>query len=234
MLPDLATIAALIGDPTRASILWALLGGEALPAGELASRAQVTNQTASAHLAKLVQSGLLEVEPIQRHRYYKLKNAEVAQLLESLAIVAPPLRLHKEKDTVAHQSIRAARTCYDHLAGQLGVAITQALLSQELLTLEGEHYQLTPAGQARLAKWQINDGQLRQSRRKFAYPCLDWSERTPHLAGSLGAAIADKCFAMGWLKRLPNTRAIQLTSLGSRELRQALGLDFPYDAASNW
>src|SRR5687767_890361 len=126
--PDVSTIATLMGDPSRAAILFALLGGEALPASELAARAQVTFQTTSAHLAKLVQGGLLEVEQIKRHRYYRLKNAEVAHALEALAVISPPPARVKPHST---DQIRMARTCYDHLAGKLGVALTHALLDDQ-------------------------------------------------------------------------------------------------------
>src|SRR5262245_34681146 len=125
--PDLATIATLIGDPTRATILWALLDGQSLPASELSYRAHVTPQTVSAHLAKLVEGGLLDVTRIGRHRYYRIKNAQVADALESLALLSPSPRIRSQHKSAEYQQLCLARTCYDHLAGKLGVAMTQVL-----------------------------------------------------------------------------------------------------------
>ncbi len=227
--PDLATIAALIGEPTRATILSALLSGEALPASELAYRAHVTPQTASSHLAKLLEGKLLKVTKTGRHRYYSLKNHEVAQILESLQLVAPLPKLRPSRGTNISPALRHARTCYDHLAGKLGVAFTDTLIQQNYLIQEEQDYMLTPKGQAWFESWQIELESLKRQRRKFAYACLDWSERKFHIAGALGAAIADLFFKNGWITRLPQTRAIQITTVGEQVLKQdfAIGLQEP-------
>lgn len=223
--PDLATIAALIGDPTRAAILSALLGGQALPATELADRAHITPQTTSAHLAKLVEGGLLGVTQTGRHRYYRLKNADVARALEALAVIAPPPQVVSRYQPSDSQALRFARTCYDHLAGKLGVAITQSLLEKRFLTLDDQTYHVTEQGTAWFAAWNIDPQHLHKGRRAFARTCLDWSERRDHLAGALGAALATAFFERGWIERLPDTRAVQLTETGRAGLLKELQIE---------
>jgi DNA-binding transcriptional ArsR family regulator len=227
--PELATIAALIGDPTRAAILSALMSGQALPASELAYRAQITPQTTSAHLAKLVEGGLLSMTTAGRHRYYRLKNAEVARALEALAVISPLPKAKSPRETAALRDLHFARTCYDHLAGQLGVAITQALLDKNWLVLVDTDFQVTPAGMDWLASWNIDAQQLRKGRRLFACACLDWSERRYHLAGALGAAIASKLFEEKWAMRVAGNRAVRLTEAGRKRLKHELGLDLMLD-----
>lgn len=223
--PDLSAVAALIGDPTRAAILSALLGGQALPASELAHRAHITAQTTSAHLNKLVDGGLLQVRQTGRHRYYRLKNAEVARALEALAMIAPPALTTKRGDSAEYRELCFARTCYDHLAGKLGVAVTQALVEQGLLTLDEQTYQLTPQGSAWLAARGIDEQELHKGRRHFARTCLDWSERQDHLAGALGAAVANWLFEQGWLKRVSGARAVRLTEAGRTGLKREWGVE---------
>lgn len=218
--PDLSTIAALIGDPTRATMLSALLGGVALPANELAYRAHITAQTASAHLGKLVEGGLLGVERSGRHRYYRLKNAEVARVLESLAAISPPPRIRNRQQSAEYDTLCFARTCYDHLAGKLGVTLTQALLARDLIREHEQSYTLTDAGSAWLARWEIDEAGLCKGRRLFAPTCLDWSERQHHLAGALGAAITVSLFDRGWIARIPGGRAVRLTDDGRRGLQR--------------
>lgn len=233
--PDLSTVAALIGDPARATILSALLGGVALPASELAYRAHITAQTASAHLGKLVEGGLLGVERSGRHRYYRLKNAEVARVLETLAAISPAPHLKTRVQSEEYDTLCFARTCYDHLAGKLGVALTQALLARDLIREGEQAYALTEAGSNWLAGWEIDEAVLRKGRRLFAPTCLDWSERQHHLAGALGAAIALHLFDRGWITRIPGGRAVQLTDDGKRGLRHefAVELDVTRAAAVN-
>lgn len=222
--PDLAAVAALIAEPTRAAILSALLGGEALPASELAYRAQVTPQTASAHLAKLLEGGLVKVTSIGRHRYYSLKNHDVAHVLEAMALVAPLSQPHPPRPTKISPALCGARTCYDHLAGKLGVAFTETLVERGLLVAEDETYTPTPAGLEQFAAWKIDVDALKRKRRKLAYVCLDWSERRFHLAGTLGAAIADVFFTNGWVRRIPQTRALEITTAGAQMLKQDFGI----------
>lgn len=223
--PDLSTIAALIGDQTRAAILSALLGGQALPASELAHRAHITPQTTSAHLTKLMEGGLIEVNQMGRHRYYRLKSAEVARALEALAVISPPPRLKSRHESQEMEALCFARTCYDHLAGKLGVAVTQAMLDQHLLTLNDQTYEVTEKGTKWLDRWNIDQNHLRKGRRAFARTCLDWSERRDHLAGALGAAVASKFFERGWLTRIPGGRSLQLTENGRLGLQQEFMID---------
>lgn len=218
--PDFATVAALIAEPSRAAILSALLSGEALPATELAYRAQVTPQTASSHLAKLLDGNLVSVTTVGRHRYYSLKNHDVAQILETLQTIAPPSKQHVPRASKISPELCHARTCYDHLAGQLGVAVTNALIEKGYLTLEEQNYTLTASGLEWFASQQIDMDSLKKSRRKFAYACLDWSERRFHLAGSLGAALADLFFQSKWIQRMSHTRALKLTPAGEAFLKQ--------------
>lgn len=222
--PDLAVIAQLIGEPARAAMLLALLGGQALPAGELAARAGVSPQTASAHLARLADAGLVRAASSGRHRYYRLGSGEVGAVLESLMTIAPARPVRSLRQSEEAQALRRARTCYDHLAGALGVRLTQQLLARELLVGEEACYHVTASGAAFLAGWAIDLEALRRGRRALARPCLDWSERHDHLAGALGAAIAARLFERGWLRRLRGSRAVHLTGEGQAGLQRELGL----------
>jgi DNA-binding transcriptional ArsR family regulator len=220
--PDLATVATLIGDSARAAMLMALLGGQALPAGELAACAHISPQTASAHLAKLVAGGLLRVTTAGRHRYYQLESPMVGAALEALSAIARPTQVRSLRGSEAAQALRFARTCYDHLAGVVGVAITQGLLDEGVLVADTQSYQVSVAGSSWFAQWGIDLAQLRQARRSFAKPCLDWSERHYHLAGALGAALARSLFERGWLVRIPGIRTVRLTEAGRAGLQQEL------------
>ncbi len=222
--PDLATIASLIGEQTRAFILSALLSGEALPASELAYRAHVTPQTASAHLTKLLGGNLIKVTQTGRHRYYSLRNHEVAQMLEALQLIAPLSKSNVTRKNSISDELCFARTCYDHLAGKLGVAFTQALLEQEYLQQVDENYFLTSKGLKLAEVWQIDIIRLKKKRRKFAYACLDWSERRFHIAGSLGARITEVFFENKWVNRLPHSRSLTITALGEIILKQEFGI----------
>lgn len=222
--PDVSTIAALIGDPTRATMLSALMSGQSLPASELAYRAHITAQTASSHLAKLVDGGLLTMQRTGRHHYYQLKSAEVAHLLEALAVVAPAPRVKSLNESETLKALQTARTCYDHLAGKLGVAVTQALLDQNFVKLDETDYQVTAEGAKWLAAWDIDESQLHKSRRKFACTCLDWSERRYHMAGALGASVAAKFFEKGWVTRVKGTRALRITDSGRKGLKEQFGI----------
>lgn len=224
-LPDLAAVAALIADPSRATMLHALLDGVALPAGELARRARITPQTASTHLDKLVKGGLLTVNASGRHRYYRLSSKQVAQTLEALALIAPAQPVRSLNRSLEMQAICRARTCYDHLAGALGVALTDALVGREILLPHEEVYEVTGSGECWFHAFGIDCSQLQQKRRRFASACLDWSERRPHVAGALGAAIAQRLFALGWIGRVEGSRAVTLSELGRRGLQQELDLE---------
>lgn len=214
--PDLAHVGALIGDPARAAMLSALLGGKALPASDLAHIARITPQTASAHLRKLIDGGLLTVLRHGRHKYFELADARVAHALEALAVVAPERPVATLRESLANQAMRRARTCYSHLAGALGVDLARACFARGFLADHGEVYQLTADG----ADW-LNarlDLQLsaEHGRLRFARPCLDWSERVPHLGGALGVAMTEALFARGWVARIDSTRAVRVTPSGER------------------
>jgi DNA-binding transcriptional ArsR family regulator len=218
---DISEPAALIGDPTRAAFLMALSEEPALSAGELARRADVTRSTASIQLAKLVDGGLLTVEQNGRHRYYSLAGPAIAAAIESLAVIAPRQPARSLKQARIGSDLQAARTCYDHLAGELGVALFDALLEERLLTPELE---ATRSGSRRLGKLGVDLEEAAQGRRPFARRCLDWSERRDHLAGALGAAIANRFFELGWVERTRSSRAVRVTDAGRNGLERELGV----------
>jgi DNA-binding transcriptional ArsR family regulator len=225
--PNIATVAALIGDPARSAILSALAHGRALPAGELAATAGLSPSAASAHLTKLLGGGLLALEREGRHRYYRLAGPGVAAALETLALIAvQPLRTAVVHSQSA-QALRYARSCYDHLAGKLGVDIAVALESRGLIALpgEGKLVNITRAGAAWLdAVFAIDVRRLESGRHGLACRCLDWTERRHHLAGPLGARLFQRCCDLGWLKRMPKSRVVQLTRKGRDGLRVQLGI----------
>jgi len=208
---DIAAPASLMGDATRATFLMALSEGQSLPASELARRARVTPSTASIQLAKLVEGGFLKVKRNGRHRYYGLADANIAAAIESLAVIAPRRPASSLKQARIGSDLQAARTCYDHLAGVLGVTLFESLQRQRLLTAE-----LAPTrrGAKRFGELGIDVVELARRRRPFAKRCLDWTERRHHLAGSLGAALAARCFELGWIERLPASRAVRVTEEG--------------------
>lgn len=226
--PQFATIAALLGDPARANIARALMDGRARTAKELALIAGVTPQTASGHLGKLVASDLLSVIAQGRHRYYRLSSSLVACTIESLMALAGerPLPRHRHNAALTG-ALRCARTCYDHLAGRLGVHIHDHLLARGgLLPADGIHgYQVGEPGRRLLARMGIDTDAVARQRRGFARPCLDWSERVPHLAGGLGAAIAGRCFELGWIAPRQDSRAVSLTAAGRKGLADIFALD---------
>jgi len=218
---EISAPASLMGDATRATFLMALSDGESLPASELARRARVSPSTASIQLAKLVEGGLLTVERNGRHRYYGLADRQVAAAIESLAVIAPRRPASSLRQARVGTELQAARTCYDHLAGTLGVTLFEALQRQRLLTAELEP---TRKGAKRFGELGIDVDELAGRRRPFAKRCLDWTERRDHLAGSLGAALAARCFQLDWLERLPTSRAVRVTENGRRGLGRELGI----------
>jgi DNA-binding transcriptional ArsR family regulator len=222
---DIAPVAALLGDPTRAAIVGVLHDGRALAAGELGRRVGVAPSTASDHLSRLVEGGLLEVEPGGRHRYFRLAGSEVAHAVEALAAISPRRPVRSLREANAASALSEARTCYDHLAGRLGVAVTEALLARDaLVAADGE---FTPGRRAAsvFAALEIDLEAVRASRRPFALRCLDWSERRPHVAGALGAALATRALEASWVERQPSSRALRLTAQGEEALRSTLGVE---------
>lgn len=221
----LASVAELIGEPSRAAILIALLDGRALPAGELALISRVSAQSASAHLSKLVDGGLLSVQSEGRHRYYKIANAEVGHALEALGAISTAPCKTPILRTPEMTELQIARTCYDHLAGRVAVEITKALEASQVLRPRGERdYEIGDKGEAWFAEIGVETDELRHSRRSFARRCLDWTERRPHLAGALGAAFCARLLALGWIVRRPKTRAVRITQRGEREFYKRLGI----------
>jgi DNA-binding transcriptional ArsR family regulator len=218
----LAEVASLLGDPTRAGMLLALWDGRALPAGALARLAQVSASTASEHLSQLVSGGLLSVEPHGRERRYRLAGPAVAQALESLAHVLPPAPAHAP--SAATPALRHARLCYDHLAGRLGVAVSDALIARRVLAWRGDALGITPPGRRWLGRFDIEIGALAGTRRPLVRPCLDWTERREHLGGALGAAIASQLLERDWVRRGRDTRALRITTAGRQGLRRVLGI----------
>ncbi|HTX31129.1 MAG TPA: helix-turn-helix domain-containing protein [Solirubrobacteraceae bacterium] len=221
---DLDTIAQLISGH-RASLLLALMGDRTLTAGELADRAGISAPLASAHLARLLDGGLISVEQQGRHRHYRLSDPHVAEVIEAILTLAPHRRASSLREVNRGRAIREARTCYDHLAGALGVAVTDALTHQRILQPAEGSYELTRAGESRLSELGLDLEAVRGRRRAFARPCLDWTERRPHLAGALGAGLADRLFELGWVERRPHTRALRVTSTGREQLRDQLGVN---------
>jgi len=214
---DLSAVGALLADPARTAILTALLGGVAVPAGELAQVAGVTPSTASIHLARLLEVGWVAVERRGRHRYYRLASARVATVLEQIARVAPPVPVRSLRGRQQTDALRLARSCYDHLAGQVGVALTDALVERDALRVEGSDFALTPAGATFLRERGV-DVPAPTGRRAFARRCLDWSERRDHLAGALGTAVLAAWETQGWVARRERSRALRLTPAGVAQL----------------
>jgi DNA-binding transcriptional ArsR family regulator len=195
-----------------------------LPASELAAAAGVARSTASVHLDKLHDAGWLAVEAQGRHRYYRLADPGLVTVLEALARVSPPRPVHTLTASLDGDALRAARLCYDHLAGRLGTALTDALVAGGVIRRRDTAFVLTRSGRQHLADIGFDLAALERTRRKFAYPCLDWTERRHHLAGALGAAVAQHCVSNGWVRRGP-TRAVRVTDEGRRHLRTTFGVD---------
>jgi DNA-binding transcriptional ArsR family regulator len=228
----LAEIAALIGDPARANMLSALMDGRALTATELANTAGVTPQTASGHLARLTEAGLLLMQRQGRHRYHRLASPAIAHMLESIMSVAADPRgagASSRKAMVAvgprDKALRRVRTCYDHLAGQLAVAMADRMIERGQIDLSPDGAALTEAGTAFLQGLGVDlKAAARGGGRMFCRPCLDWSERRLHIAGAVGAALCGRCFTQGWLRRVDGTRAVAITPAGRTILGKAFYL----------
>jgi DNA-binding transcriptional ArsR family regulator len=222
--PQIAEVAALVGDPARANILYALLGGRALTATELTFAAGVSPQTTSGHLGKLREARLLVLMQQGRHRYYQLAGPHVGHMLESImnvALTGPPRFQPKSK---VDERLRQARTCYDHIAGRLGVALAERLSEREFVILGDEAGEVTPAGADFLSQLGVDLSGARAKRRIFCRPCLDWTERRPHIGGAVGAALATRSFQLKWIERMRDSRALIITPAGRRGLIATLGL----------
>ncbi|TWC00464.1 ArsR family transcriptional regulator [Bradyrhizobium macuxiense] len=221
--PELAELAALIADSGRAGILSRLMDGRAQTASELARVASVTPQTASWHLARLVERALLKVERRGPRRLYRLATPLVAQMLEGMMTVAAIDPHPSRPPPWIDAEMRRARTCYDHLAGELGVAVTDAMREHGHLHLDQEAGELTASGRAFLRDLGIDLRAPARSRRLLCRPCLDWSERRPHLAGRAGAAVADLALQRDWIRRRPQGRSVEITEAGLVAFRDLFG-----------
>lgn len=217
---SLATAASLIAEPSRAAILLALLDGRALAAGELARCAGISAQSASMHLAQLLQSGFVAVAQQGRHRYYRIASAEVAHAVESLGIICSARKL---KPIGESDAFRHARTCYDHIAGELGVGLADFLEQRTLIVPSGaREYTITDRGEVFFRRWGIDLVPLRSSRKVLARRCLDWTQRRYHVAGALGDAICRNMVEREWIKRSQGSRVLQVTPAGRAKLAQIL------------
>ena len=231
---DIASAAALIADSTRAAILRALLPDRPLAAGELARLAGVSAATASFHLAKLLEGGLITVVRQGRHRYYRLAGHEVAAALEALGLISPGLPVRTLRQSREAVALAEARTCYDHLAGRAGVELLDGMLRRGLLEEKSgrtEHgdtsslrFEVTGAGTKELGSFGLNLLQLRRSRRHFAGTCIDWTQRRRHLNGALAAAITSRLFELGWIERGQRRRSVRVTPVGIEGLASTFGV----------
>jgi DNA-binding transcriptional ArsR family regulator len=222
--PGVASVAALIGEPARAAMLCALLDAGERPAGELALLGAVAPNAASAHLAKLVAGGLIGPLTHAPPRLFSLAGPDVARAVEALLAIAPPPTIVALSQSRVAGDLRAARSCYDHLAGQLGVAVTEALVERGALVPEAQTYRLTGRGAAFFASLDIDLEPLRDARRHFARQCLDWSERRPHLAGALGCALRTAFLQRGWVTKKPSGRVLRVTPAGREWLKTSLSI----------
>jgi DNA-binding transcriptional ArsR family regulator len=240
---DLAAVGALLAEPARARILLTLGDGRALAASVLASEAGIAPSTASAHLARLVDGGLLVAERHGRHRYFRLAGPQVGELMETVARIAPAAPVRSLRQGTRAEAVRTARTCYDHLAGRLGTDLMAALLQRGVLTggdgafrpEAGDRlsspggdvpYELTDAGATFLREDLGVDPAAIRGRRPLVRYCVDWSEQRHHLAGALGAALAARMFELGWIRRAPRGRAVHVTPAGHTALRETLGVHY--------
>ena len=237
---DIAGAAALFADPTRACMLRALLSGRPLAAGELARLSGVSAATASFHLAKLLDGGMIAVARQGRHRYYRLAGHQVAAALEAIGLISAPLPVRSLRQSREAVALAEARTCYDHLAGRAGVELLDALLGRGLLDKDqrpssrtsggegaGTRFEVTGAGARTLGSFGINISEVRRSRRHFAGECIDWTQRRGHLNGALAAAITARLFEVGWIERGitgPHRRSVRITAAGGVGLADTFGL----------
>ncbi|MGM1048980.1 MAG: ArsR/SmtB family transcription factor [Bacillota bacterium] len=223
--PNVAIVATLVSEASRAAILTVLLDGRFHPASELAYLAGIKPQTASFHLTKMVDANVVTVEKQGRHRYYGIRNHEVAQIMESFLSIAPPIEIKSLKQASEDKAMRLARTCYDHLAGNLGVQLTDSLIKTGVIYEEKDRFTVTEKGEEFFKSFQIDLEWVKKKRRSFSHKCLDWSERRHHLAGALGNSLLERLLELNWVQRLPKTRAIKITSEGKHGLKEIFLID---------
>jgi DNA-binding transcriptional ArsR family regulator len=226
--PDIAAIATLLADAARVRILWALIDGTTRPASELAYAANISAQSASGHLAKLVGGGLLTCEAQGRHRYFRLRNPEVASVIEGMASLSAADKPRTPRKPLPDASTPVqflhARTCYGHLAGQMAVKMLASMLESKWLVPVGRELSVTPLGASRLTAFGIDVRKAQQPRRAFARVCVDLTERRPHLSGVLGDALLDALLDKGWVLRQRRSRVVTITPKGNEGLRRTFGV----------
>jgi DNA-binding transcriptional ArsR family regulator len=210
--------ACLIGDATRASILWNLLDGRAFTATELAIAVETSAQNISMHLGKLLDASLICVEKQGRHKYYRFSNKEIAYAIEAMANLIPKPEVSIKKKSEEYPPVKYCRTCYDHLAGKIGVALADSLLEQKIIIEKNGIFEISAEGEKWFLDFGINLEDAQKQKRIFLKPCLDWSERRNHIAGSIGALLLDKMISEDWLRRNKNSRAVTITGKGEKEL----------------
>src|SRR5438132_10456599 len=220
--PIIAEIAALVGDPARATMVSALLDGRALTASELAIAARITPQTASTHLGKLTEAGLLSVVRNGRHRYFRLASPTVADMIDGIVAVALQKRPRYRPLSREARALSAARICYDHLAGRLSVDLTDSFVAREYVALDDEAAEITTAGARFFTEFGVALPTLRSTRRHFCRLCLDWTERRPHIAGAVGSAMTNRYFDLGWMEGMKRRRSGVVSKSGRRGLHQTL------------
>lgn len=225
--PDIALVASLLGDPARANMLTALMGGQALTAGELAGEAGVTPQTASAHLAKLQAGGLVSLRAQGRHRYFALSGDDVAAVLEGLTSFAARAGHQRARPGPREPALRRARVCYDHLAGDLGVAMLDGMVARRIIADAAGSLILTEEGRAVVAGLGVDLAPLCLGRRPLCKACLDWSVRRSHLGGGLGAGLLRRFYELGWASRVAGTRVVVFTPTGAAMLGRTFGAVVP-------
>lgn len=223
--PNLPALAGIISDPSRAAILTSLLDDRFYSAGELASIAKIKPQTASFHLSKLLEENLITAVKQGRHRYFRLQNQEVARIIETLLTLTPPARVNSLKQSVEDKAIRNARTCYDHVAGYLGVQLADSLIKKGYIADTQDGFKLTEEGVTFCTSFGIDLNVMRKKRRSFCHKCLDWSERKFHIAGAVGNALLERFIDLNWIQRQPNTRALVITNIGKREFMEKFSID---------
>jgi DNA-binding transcriptional ArsR family regulator len=225
--PDIPRIAGLLADAARAKILWTLIDGTTRPAGELAYAANISAQSASAHLGKLVEGGLLESEARGRHRYFRIASAEVAGVIEGMASLGAATRPRAPRAPLPSRSVPVqflhARTCYGHLAGEMAVRILEAMLKSRWLTADERDFKVTRLGAEKLAALDVDLAEARQSRRVFARACVDLTRRRPHLGGALGDMLLQVYVTRGWIQRQRRSRVVSITPAGEENFRRVFG-----------
>lgn len=214
---EFSKIATLIGEKGRSLMLWSLLDGKAYTATELSAFANISRQSVSNHLSKLIEANLVIAEKQGRHRYFRLANEKVAQVIESMASLIPNQKIEIKKSAET-QKLAFARTCYDHLAGRISIELAKSLLGKKIIVMRGTDFEVTDFGRIWFEELGIDIVTLKNKKRSFAHKCMDWTERKHHIAGALGAAILEKFLENDWIRKKTNTRGIVVTTLGELKL----------------